>query len=29
MRREEVFEKVTMIFRDNFDDASIVLVDET
>lgn len=29
MSREEVFEKVTMIFRDNFDDASIVLVDET
>ena len=29
MRREEDFEKVTSIFRDNFDDASIVLVDET
>ena len=29
MKREEAFEKLTLIFRDNFDDESIVLTDET
>ncbi|MCR5774325.1 MAG: acyl carrier protein [Lachnospiraceae bacterium] len=29
MNREEVFEKVRQIFRDNFDDDELVIVDET
>jgi len=29
MNREEIFEKLTGIFRDNFDDESIELADET
>lgn len=29
MSREEVFEKMNAIFRDNFDDEEIVLTDET
>ena len=29
MKREEVFEKVNEIFRDNFDDESITVNDET
>ncbi len=29
MNREEIFEKITVIFREEFDDDSIVIVDET
>ncbi|MBQ9567174.1 MAG: acyl carrier protein [Lachnospiraceae bacterium] len=29
MSREEVFEEVRKIFRDNFDDEELVIVDET
>ena len=29
MTREEVFEEVRKIFRDNFDDEELVIVDET
>lgn len=29
MTREEVFEKLNTIFRDNFDDENIILSDET
>lgn len=29
MTREEVFEKITEIFRDEFDDDTLVIVDET
>ncbi len=29
MTREEVFEKITVIFREEFDDDSLIIVDET
>ncbi len=29
MTREEVFEKITEIFREEFDDDSLIIVDET
>ena len=29
MTREEVFEKLNTVFRDNFDDDDLVIVDET
>ena len=29
MTREEVFEKITEIFREEFDDDTLVIVDET
>ena len=29
MTREEVFEKITRIFREEFDDDSLIIVDET
>ena len=29
MSRKEIFEKITVIFREEFDDDSIVIVDET
>ncbi|MCR4746065.1 MAG: acyl carrier protein [Lachnospiraceae bacterium] len=29
MKREEIFEKITEIFREEFDDDSLVIVDET
>ena len=29
MSREEIFEKITVIFREEFDDDSLVIVDET
>lgn len=29
MSRKEIFEKITLIFREEFDDDSLVIVDET